>query len=179
MQTPRLYCAANVEDVAEVIQHIAKLHPDAKKGAVGVSMGGLVLGNYLALHSEEARRVFTACKIISVPWNVHKGSDSIEKPFLNNMLGKHLVDSLCATLSKYDILTQSKDYDIEKVLNSKTIKEFDSNFTSKHFGYRDVDHYYSMASVHNKLHKITVPLLCLSAADDPFQPFDGEYGEVS
>lgn len=60
-------------------------------------------------------------------------------------------------------------------MQSKTIKEFDSFFTSKHFGYEDVDGYYKAATLHNKLHKIKVPLLCLSAADDPFQPLDGEY----
>lgn len=64
---------------------------------------------------------------------------------------------------------------MEQIMRSKTIKEFDTYFTSKHFGYRDVDHYYSVATLHNKLHKIAVPLLCLSAADDPFQPLDGEF----
>lgn len=58
---------------------------------------------------------------------------------------------------------------------SKTIKEFDANFTSKHFGFEDVEHYYRTATLHDKLHKITTPILCLSAADDPFQPLDGKY----
>lgn len=62
---------------------------------------------------------------------------------------------------------------MDKVLSSKTIKEFDSHFTSIHFGYGNVDNYYKQATLHNKLHKITVPTLCLSAADDPFQPLDG------
>lgn len=30
-------------------------------------------GNYLARRSEEARTYLSAAKIISVPWNVHKG----------------------------------------------------------------------------------------------------------
>lgn len=57
-------------------------------------------------------------------------------------------------------------------MQSKTIKEFDALFTSKQFGYAHVDDYYSDATLHNKLHYITVPLLCLSAADDPFQPLE-------
>lgn len=138
-------------------------------------MGGLVLGNYLSRHSEEARKIFTACLIISVPWDVQKGSTSIEKPYLNNLLGKHLTSRLCHTLSKYEILNKSRhDIDFDTILKSKTIKEFDANFTSKHFGYKDVDHYYSVATLHNKLDKIAVPLLCLSAADDPFQPLEGK-----
>lgn len=88
------------------------------------------------------------------------------------MLGRHLVSSLCRTVKKYDVLKSTNDVDMDRVLQSKTIKEFDSHFTSKHFGFRDVEHYYSEATLHVKLHKIKVPLLCLSAADDPFQPLE-------
>lgn len=174
-QTPRLYSAANVEDLSEVLQHIRKSYPNSKIGATGISMGGLVLGNYLSGRSDESQKILTACKIISVPWDVQKGAVSIEKPYLNSMLGKHLTGRLCQTLCQYEILNKSRhDIDFDQILKSKTIKEFDTNFTSKHFGYKDVDHYYSVATLHNKLHKIAVPLLCLSAADDPFQPLEGK-----
>lgn len=72
-QTPRLYCAANVDDLTEIIAHIKNCHPNSKLGATGVSMGGLILGNYLANNGVEARQYLTACQIISVPWDVHKG----------------------------------------------------------------------------------------------------------
>lgn len=58
------------------------------------------------------------------------------------------------------------------MLKSRTIKEFDSSFTSIHFGFENVHKYYEKATLHNKLHKIEVPTLCLSAADDPFQPLE-------
>lgn len=173
LKTPRLYCASNSEDLSEVVHHVKSLNPHVKIGATGISMGGLILGNYLANYSEESKAILTAAKIISVPWDVNKGSDSIEQPILNNMLGRHLAGSLCRTVRKYDILrNENFDWDMDQVLQSKTIKEFDSLFTSKHFGYKDVATYYAQATLHNKLHKIKVPLLCLSAADDPFQPLD-------
>lgn len=83
-------------------------------------------------------------------------------------------NGLCATVSRYEILKDSGPWDMDQVLRSRTIKEFDSNFTCKHFGFNDVDAYYDAATLHNKLHMIRVPLLCLSAADDPFQPLEGE-----
>ncbi|KAL1377899.1 hypothetical protein pipiens_004108 [Culex pipiens pipiens] len=173
LKTPRLYCASNTDDLAEVIHHVKKTNQHVKIGATGISMGGLILGNYLANYSEESKSILTAAQIISVPWDVNKGSDSIEQPYLNSMLGRHLAGSLCRTVRKYDILRDKKfDWDMDRVLKSKTIKEFDSLFTSKHFGYKNVDAYYAQATLHNKLHKIKVPLLCLSAADDPFQPLD-------
>lgn len=91
------------------------------------------------------------------------------------MLNSHLAGALCNTVKKYDILFKDEyEWKMDKVLQSKTIKEFDSHFTSIHFGYGNVANYYKQATLHNKLHKIKVPTLCLSAADDPFQPLDGE-----
>lgn len=129
----------------------------------------------MAEHADEAKEILIAAKIISVPWDVEKGCQSIEKPYLNQMLNNHLAGALCNTVKKYDILFKEEhEWNMEKVLQSKTIKEFDSHFTSIHFGYGNVDNYYKQATLHNKLHKIKVPTLCLSAADDPFQPLDGE-----
>lgn len=45
LKTPRLYCAANCEDLSEVVNHVHKKYPDCLKGAAGISMGGLILGN--------------------------------------------------------------------------------------------------------------------------------------
>lgn len=46
LKTPRLYCAANCDDLSEVVLHVHKKFPNAKKGATGISMGGLVLGKF-------------------------------------------------------------------------------------------------------------------------------------
>lgn len=75
LKTPRLYCASNVEDLSEVVRHVATIVPKEKLGAAGISMGGLILGNYLVRKSEEARTYLSAAKIISAPWDVHKGND--------------------------------------------------------------------------------------------------------
>lgn len=58
---------------------------------------------------------------------------------------------------------------------SKTIREFDANYTIKLFEHESVDEYYKKASLHDKLDRIRVPCLCLSAADDPFCLESGKY----
>lgn len=77
LKTPRLYCAANCEDLLEVVNHVSELNPNIKLGATGISMGGLILGNYLSEHSEQARKLLSAAKIISVPWDVLKGMNNL------------------------------------------------------------------------------------------------------
>ena len=61
----------------------------------------------------------------------------------------------------------------------KTLREFDSAYTAKQSGYKDVNAYYADASIHDKLHKIEVPTLCLSAGDDPLQPYEGKFLSLS
>lgn len=73
LKTPRLYCASNCEDLSEVVKHVGKTVPKDSLGAAGISMGGLILGNYLVRKGEEARKYLAAAKIISAPWDVHKG----------------------------------------------------------------------------------------------------------
>jgi abhydrolase domain-containing protein 1/3 len=46
LKTPRLYCAANCEDISEVVNHVHKKYPSVKIGATGISMGGLILGKF-------------------------------------------------------------------------------------------------------------------------------------
>ncbi|XP_017486191.1 PREDICTED: phospholipase ABHD3-like [Rhagoletis zephyria] len=172
IKTPRLYNACNCEDLAEVVQHVRSVVPaHCKLGATGISMGGLVLGNYLARNSEEARAYLSAAKIISVPWNVHKAIDSIEQPILNNLLGRVLAQSMYHTL-KSSGLHKHQELDMRSIKSCRSIRQFDTEFTIKHFGYPSVEDYYNDATLQDKLHHISVPLLCLSAADDPFQPLD-------
>lgn len=99
LKTRRMYCAANCEDLCEVVRHVARTHPKSRLGATGISMGGLILGNYLAVHSEEAQKFLSSAMVISVPWDVHKGTISIEKPGFNNMMGRHLVSFKSSNLS--------------------------------------------------------------------------------
>lgn len=61
------------------------------------------------------------------------------------------------------------------LLQSSTIREFDSRFTAKMFGYSSCDDYYHAATLHNKIHALKVPVLVLSAEDDPFSPSHGQW----
>ncbi|XP_059481158.1 protein ABHD1 [Neocloeon triangulifer] len=171
LKTPRTYCASNCEDLAEVIDHLreADCAQNTPFIVVGISMGGLMLGNYLAAYGEEARKKIDAGMIISVPWDVFKATESIEQFGLNRLLNYHLATSLVKTLER---VKHHMPWDVEEALKSTTVRQFDSRFTCKQFGYTDVEEYYSAATLHTKLDRIRVPTLCLSAADDPFQPMD-------
>lgn len=172
IKTPRTYCAANCEDLIEVIDHVKVKYEGSLLGAVGISMGGLILGNYLS-SAEGVKTPLSCAMIISVPWNVHIGTQSIETPVLNMLLNRHLASGLCNIVRSMRTVLDTGKYVFDDILKSKTIREFDSKYTVKQFGYKDVTDYYNHATIHNKIHKVTIPVLCLSSADDPFQPIEG------
>ncbi|XP_022101459.1 phospholipase ABHD3-like isoform X2 [Acanthaster planci] len=169
IKTPRTFCAANTEDLEFVIKRIHSSHPDAPVIAVGVSIGGIILFNYLAKVGEDTPLV--AAMTISVAWNTMLSTESLEKPvnfiLFNRFLAKELTNVLARNVQMFE-----GHVDIDHAMQSQTIKEFDERFTSKMFGYETVDHYYKDASIHTKVHHIGIPTLCLSAGDDPFAPLE-------
>lgn len=174
LKTARTYCAANSDDLEEAIEHIRTKYPKAPLMATGISLGGMILGNYLATRGETAAQHLVAAMVLSIPWNVFIGTESLEKPLWNLLLNRHLAHCLCESVrSMRKQLEGHYKWDLDHVMQSKTIREFDSRFTAVQFGFRDVEEYYRTACLHDKLDNIKVPLLCLTAADDPFQPMEG------
>jgi len=61
----------------------------------------LILGNYLASQFSKPDKPISAAMVISVPWNVFKGTESIEKPILNLLMNRHLAGGLCRNIERY------------------------------------------------------------------------------
>ncbi|KAM4012438.1 phospholipase ABHD3-like [Anomaloglossus baeobatrachus] len=165
--THRTFCAANTEDLAWVVNHVHNCLPVAPLVAVGVSMGGMLLLNYLAATGHKSQ--LCAALVFSTPWNVFVSTSSLEQPLNYRLFNRSLVITLRDTVNKFrDII--GKALDVDYILQSRSIREFDERYTSVVFGYGSCDEYYHDASPHDKLQKIKTPVLCLNAADDPFSP---------
>ena len=140
--------------------------------AVGVSFGGITLGNYLVAKGEAARTKLIALMFVSVCWDTLKGTESLEKGGLNSMLNRHLVGGLIEPVRKNKHLFDNgriKIQNFDSVISSQTIWQFDKLFTAPQFGYKNVEDYYNDASLVGKLKNIKVPILAINADDDPCQ----------
>lgn len=94
---------------------------------------------------------------------------SLEQPLNYRLFNHSLVTTLRKTVYKFrDVIGGVTD--VNHILQSRSIREFDERYTSIVFGYSSCDDYYRDASPHDKLQKIKTPVLCLNAADDPFSP---------
>lgn len=72
LTTPRLYCAVSHSDLAEAVRAVRAACPDVPLLAAGVSLGGLILGHYLAEHGDRA--LIDAALVVSSPLDVVKGT---------------------------------------------------------------------------------------------------------
>ncbi|KAJ0182855.1 hypothetical protein K1T71_002224 [Dendrolimus kikuchii] len=166
LTTPRLYCALSHEDLAEVVAWVGARCGGAPLLAAGVSLGGLILGQYLAAHGARAR--VHAALAVSSPLDVERGSECMERPPLNSLLSYHMARQLRQTVRAHAPLRAEWG----AVARARSVREFDAAFTTRHFGFGSVEAYYRAASLRDKLGAVAGPLLCLCAADDPFQPLE-------
>jgi len=173
LKNPRTYCAANSDDLSEILDFLKSEYPKAPLVALGISLGGIILGNYLAEKGENARSKLLAAILISVCFDTFEGTKSLETPGLNRMLNRHLANALVESIKEVKHHFESnKMWNLEQVFSSTTVREFDNRFTAKMFGYKDVMEYYADARLYDKVENIKVPTMAINAEDDPFQPND-------
>ncbi|XP_068205559.1 phospholipase ABHD3-like [Palaemon carinicauda] len=175
LKTTRTFCKANSDDLEEVLGHVTSLYPKSPVVAVGISLGGIWITNYLATRGDKASQYLAAALVFSVPWNLFTATESLETPGLNLVINRSITRSLCAIYERYrkHLDGEGHPWQYDTVMKSELIRDFDNNFTALNFGFRDVHDYYRAASLHDRLHEIKVPLLCLNAEDDFFQPLRG------
>nr|CDS27814.1 abhydrolase domain containing 3 [Hymenolepis microstoma] len=172
LKTPKTYCAAHTSDVAIVFELIRNRFPDAPMVAVGISLGALLVFNYLADEQKDASKPcpLTAAMCICMPWDVSQTSDKLEKSLDWLLFNYPLTYGLHQlVIRNAEVLSQK--YDVPRILKSRSVREFDESLTVDMFGYKSVEEYYADASPASKIHRVRIPVLCLNAADDPFVPF--------
>jgi uncharacterized protein len=163
---PRFYHLADANEVDWMLRRFAARHRGPLVAA-GVSLGGNVLLHWLSQQREDASLV-TAAAAISAPLDVHAGGKMLAQGF-----GMVYTRSFLKTL-KVKALQKLEQYpglfDANAVLASRTMGEFDNVVTAPLHGFRDVQDYYTQATVSPRLGEITVPTLVLNARNDPFLP---------
>ncbi|XP_054617931.1 phospholipase ABHD3-like isoform X2 [Dunckerocampus dactyliophorus] len=91
--TPKTFCAANTSDLEQVVLHVKTLYPQAPIFGAGVSMGGMLLLNYLGRKGSESGIV--AGLTVSVPWDALKSNASMEEHLNWLLFNKRLTHELC------------------------------------------------------------------------------------
>lgn len=168
-RTSRLYHAGETEDLNFVIELLARREPGRALLASGVSLGGNAILKLLGEQGTSAR-LAAACTI-SVPYDLEACAVSLSRGinrlyaavFLRRLKAK--VRGLAARFPE-----TAARIDVTRALRSRDFIEFDAAVTAPLHGWASASDYYTRTSSVKFLAGIAKPVLCINAADDPFQP---------
>jgi predicted alpha/beta-fold hydrolase len=166
----RFYHSGETSDFAFVLDRVAREHPRAPLGLVGVSLGGNVLLKFLGERGAELPAEVRGAAAVSVPYDLARGSRHIAQGF-SRVYEAHFLRSLRgkvqAKLERYPDLVSAAS-----MASVRTLYDFDDVVTAPVHGFRDAEDYYTRSSAIRFIDRVRVPTLLLSAVDDPFLPAD-------
>ena len=165
---PRAYHSGDSGEADWVLRAVAARWRGAAVHAVGVSLGGNVLAKWLGERCEDARLV-RAAAVVSVPFDLVAGGESLSRGFNRAVYGRFFLRSMRPKALAFD-RAHPGHIDIARVVASRDLYHFDDAFTAPLHGFRGAMHYWQAASSKPWLQSVAVPLLALNARNDPFVP---------
>jgi predicted alpha/beta-fold hydrolase len=167
----RLARAYHSGDYGELDAILAAIRARAGSGpklAIGVSLGGNVLLNWLGREKDKSRAWLRAAAAVSAPIDLVASGTALDRGlnriYARNFL-KTLIPRALEKLNRFPGL-----YSEDKLRRVTTIHDFDDLVTAPLHGFKDVIDYWTRASSKAWLREITLPTLVLNAANDPFVP---------
>ena len=151
-----------IDDIDETLDYIRNEYGESIKiFGIGFSYGANQLVKYLGQKNNKKKKI-TAGISISNPYefiiSARLGHDKIYNRMLLMFLQK------VVKRTKKQLIDLNVNVDL--ILNTNQITDFDEFYTSYLFGFRGADDYYRNISSVNDMKNIDVPLLCISAKDD-------------
>jgi uncharacterized protein len=170
-RAPRFYHSGETDDADWFLRRVSALSPGAPLIACGVSLGGNVLTKLLGDHHVPLPPNLVGAAAVSVPFDLERGSRHIstgasrmyEQWFLRSLRVKAIEKA-----GRYPELFPPAGT-IQKI---RTLWEFDDVITAPLHGFAGATDYYTRSSGKHFVQGVRIPLLLLSAADDPFLPSD-------
>ncbi|XBJ18223.1 hypothetical protein VPH35_009439 [Triticum aestivum] len=180
------------EDIREVVNYLHQKYPEAPLFTVGTSLGANILVDlviysftsinilkpslipYLfTLHiqvkylGEEGESIpIAGAASICSPWDLLVTSRFISRKLVQRCYDKALAIGLKGYAKLHQpVLARLANW--EAITSSRSTREFDHHATCVVAKYETVDTFYRKCSCANYIGNVSVPLLCISALDDP------------
>jgi predicted alpha/beta-fold hydrolase len=167
---PGLYHSGLTADPQAVMRELAERDGLARFAVLGYSLGGnIALKLGAELDGDETQRV-VAVAAVSPPIELGQCVDALER-FSNVAYHLNFLRGLRGRLRRKGALFPDR-YDVSRLVRARSVRAFDDLYTAPHNGFDGAADYYHRASAMRVLHRIAVPALLLTAADDPFVPPD-------
>ena len=180
--TPKVYHGGHTEDFHIALQAIRERFPNAPFFLISYSLGANVMIKYLGEQFSRTHQRVCPAQVVSkagiIPGIL--GAVAVGSPYdlgyavahysaaEQTLMGKVLLKFLMKHRDVIDADPRFKNAVSEFYENHDyRVSHFDDVFTSRLHGYKDGKDYYSDASCNQYMDGVNVPLLCISARNDP------------
>jgi predicted alpha/beta-fold hydrolase len=166
---PRMYHSGETQDTRFVLEKLRERWPHRPLGALGFSLGGNVLLKLLGERKDGGETLVGAAAAISVPYDLVEGVAHLESSPLGRFYARYFLTSLRKKVrAKEALLAPLLDLDV--VLKSRSLSEFDDAATAPLHGFSNARDYYRQSSSKQFLQGIKVRTLLIHGRNDPFLP---------
>jgi predicted alpha/beta-fold hydrolase len=163
----RSYHSGETGDLTEAVRRVRAGSGPAPLLFAGCSLGGNVLVKWLGEQGAEAK--VRAAAAISVPFDLQQSARALDAPGAMSFVYRtRFLHSL-----KRKALEKARTFpriDAARVRSARTLFEFDEALTGPVHGFAGAEDYWAQSSSGPFVARVRVPLLLLSAEDDPFIP---------
>lgn len=161
---PRSYHSGDTSDLAYLVHTLSVREPCTPLAAVGYSLGGNVLLKWLG--ETGAGASLSAAVAVSVPFSLAEAAQRINSGF-SRLYQWKLLRSMRRRIA-VKLKQMPLPIKTSNLSELRSFRQFDDCVTAPLHGFRNADHYYSVASSRQYLRAIAVDTLILHACDDPF-----------
>ena len=174
---PVAYHCGDSAEIAHMLKVVHQAHPQRPLFAVGVSLGGNALAKYAAEQGNSA--LCQAAAVISAPVDLPVASTALDQGLSYYLYNPYFLKTLLPKV-KAEAPAYS-GIDLNSVMHSRSLGDFDNRFTAPVHGFHDRYDYYRQSAAKPLLPEITIPTLLLNARNDPFMPASAlpDYADVS
>jgi len=165
---PRAYHSGDYAEIGWMLAAVRTRAPAAPLYAVGVSLGGSALLNWLGRERERALSTLVAAAAVSAPLDLAAAGTAIGQGF-NRIYARHFLSTLVPKA-----LAMAQRFpgalDVKAIRKATSMRAFDDVVTAPLHGFGGADDYWRRASSKPWLDGVAVPTLVLNARNDPFIP---------
>ena len=165
-----LYHSGLSDDPRAVIRELVELDQLTSIVVVGYSLGGNVALRLAGDYGPETPPAVRSVCVVSPTMDLGLCVDALERP-RNALYQWNFVRNLKRRMRRKSRILPGR-FDMSKLRNVRSVRDFDEAFTAPHHGFKDSADYYYRASSLRVIDRIVIPTLILSADDDPFVPVE-------
>jgi len=153
------------QDFHHAMMHLKAKFPYYSFLAVGHSYGANQLVNYLGIYHKE--NIFKAAVSLANPLNFLTSENKMRGTIYDKIMTKNVI--ALVTKSAEVLRNAPKQYNLDflRMMQAKTLREFDGEFAARVFGFESADDYYWGVSSVRRLKDVKIPLLVVNSEDDP------------